>query len=1686
MEPLVGERDHSMSQNHTVTITIRASNLSDSALKEVVADLGQVGAASARVSGQLQQVGVAATQTGGRFRSGALEIIGFGSAAGVAQAGTMALLGGLRSAAGGLWQLHTGLENTRARLLAFTKDGAETERLLGMIQEEAAKSPFAFGEMADAVAGLLPAAKVTGAALEELIDLAQILAASNPAEGLAGAAFALREALSGDFTSVIERFNLSRVAINDLRAQGVPALEAVSTALRDMGLDMAVVTGLSQTTTGQISTLTDRFELAALALSKPWFDEFKRGLSSAMGATEGAHFDARIERWTAASETLAKAFGSVAGETLPALVDTLESTAESIAITGEALGTLSEILGNMFPPEAQEKARGWQQALSDFRDAAKETAFDIARWTASGGPLHLIIKFSDDYEEALANLTARTSEEQRAAQNYREELINVDLATRNVTESTNNLIDALERKPDWWFGEKAAGDLGGVSRASASTADELQHLATQAELAGAQGRDAMMSMADGLDTVTQASSAAAFAADKLAESHRAFGGALDSITGVMDIYATQRSQFQRDASAMEQAYDILIERQKNNIELTAEQVLFLENYERAHARAIGGVEDATIAEGMLAEAKQNLVIAQEELAKAIARGEENLEPYLEDVQKAGDVLNGFQPDSPMKQAIDAIAEAISGDEGLIAAIKLLPQEIAIAVDIAINGQSELDKLFGDLGGTFAGGFGGGGPASNALPAGGKPLARYTIPVGVNVQRGPFDTFVLDMGEMAQGEHDATATAQAAVERTVFDTLLTDLTTFAGRTYAATVTTVYQTSGTPPGGVVSDGGGGGGSKGQQAQGLGGLPAVGPEALAGARDSLSNAQEYAALIDELVRALGEIAAREGSAVEAAKAYASAARTVLDVFSTALDLTRELGQSAVVYGDVQEAAIAALKFLTEKAVASLGDSAALYSGEYLEHLTVYADAARGALGVVTDAVALVRELDDTTIVYGEWQAQAVANLKFIAEKALSSIGDSAAIYAGPYLEQTQIYADAAASALSVLQDALELVEALRDTTALATVDMGIVTRNAATLAAVALQAATAFGGAAATWRGGETEQLAAAVADATRALADTIALLDALGNGAAAAVKSNHRLEGQVAGLAEQARTIAARFADAAAGWDDAAGPAMSDLAEAVSAATRALTDTLDLLAALDTPIEEGTKRAVLIERRVAQWSADARVIADAFAAAADGWRGEVNPAVEEFAEAAGHSLDVLAAVPTALEAILAFGATEDRVDVAGLSQQMAADVRIMTDALLTIADDYTPLQVEALATFAEGAGQGVALMGETARAMTAIAETSRLSEQQMQVFYANFLDILELIAQMAAAAEPYAELAADLAATLEDIADAIGAAAEAVGDAAGDSAKALGSTAGATNALAASIGRGPGGRGPFSGPPNAGGGAGTSSDPTIDALISSLLGFDATAQQLADVIELVASQIEAANQPHADWFSQEGWYLKNEFLSLIGGAIYGQGGGYPSLRARDDPEALAALFDQLRELAQQDWVDSLISQLERQIESGTVTNIFEIMEQINKIFSLIQGEMQGLFPIDTGSDSGALDAANYAAEQLALLQEMLSNPEAWPAAATQAVADQLAASLADLGILGMSQLDFVNTLLGAVGVSPLADLPAAVGQAVTDAATVQAEIIAAAVAAALERATGQMSGEVSRSIGNAMREALSGAL
>jgi hypothetical protein len=236
-------------------------------------------------------------------------------AIGLAKMGVDALAATARQAADAFGiGLNSELENTRARFMAFTKDAALTESILAQVRAEADRTPFEFNEMANATASLIPSARQAQEPLMDLVKTAEILAAANPAQGLEGAAFSLREAVSGDFQSVIERFDLPRSYLNQLKEEGVPALEAVRKAMQAMGYDAQLVGNMATTLSGRWSTFRDTIDSLRLKISQPIFDRLKLGLESLQGWFDRnkESIDRFAARTAAAIETILDGLGGLA------------------------------------------------------------------------------------------------------------------------------------------------------------------------------------------------------------------------------------------------------------------------------------------------------------------------------------------------------------------------------------------------------------------------------------------------------------------------------------------------------------------------------------------------------------------------------------------------------------------------------------------------------------------------------------------------------------------------------------------------------------------------------------------------------------------------------------------------------------------------------------------------------------------------------------------------------------------------------------------------------------------------------------------------------------------------------------------------------------------------------------------------------------------------------------------------------------------------------------------------------------------------------------------------------------------------------------------------------------------------------------------------------------------------------
>lgn len=143
------------------------------------------------------------------------------------------------------------LERIQATLRAVTGSQAEYNRVLAVAQANQQLFGGSLEQNLTAMQQFAFIANRTGASLEELNRVAQLLAVVNPAEGFEGAGFALSELFAGDITSIVERFNLPRNAVRALADEGVSAeerLQGLTDLLAQQGITSETLAASLDTT----------------------------------------------------------------------------------------------------------------------------------------------------------------------------------------------------------------------------------------------------------------------------------------------------------------------------------------------------------------------------------------------------------------------------------------------------------------------------------------------------------------------------------------------------------------------------------------------------------------------------------------------------------------------------------------------------------------------------------------------------------------------------------------------------------------------------------------------------------------------------------------------------------------------------------------------------------------------------------------------------------------------------------------------------------------------------------------------------------------------------------------------------------------------------------------------------------------------------------------------------------------------------------------------------------------------------------------------------------------------------------------------------------------------------------------------------------------------------------------------
>ena len=288
--------------------------------------------------------------------------------------------------------LNSRLEQSSAAFEALTGSAGAARELLRITREEAAKG-FDVSQMQEAGRTLVTSAQGSSEAFRELLQLSEQLAVVDPAAGIASGAFAIREALSGDFTSLVERFEVSRVAIARWRAEGVSNLEIVRRAVESVGGSAAAVDRLGRTFEARQTVIANfANELRQLA-GAGLFDRLNDLL--ARGAGLIVEYGDRLRALAGAVGAL---FAGVAERLTAALSGPLRALTEMLAP-----GLWDQLAAGM--ERVPEQLEQTTQAAGRAAPAVEDVTRTLARLGIEGGRLNLDVdRVRRGYEDQLAPL----------------------------------------------------------------------------------------------------------------------------------------------------------------------------------------------------------------------------------------------------------------------------------------------------------------------------------------------------------------------------------------------------------------------------------------------------------------------------------------------------------------------------------------------------------------------------------------------------------------------------------------------------------------------------------------------------------------------------------------------------------------------------------------------------------------------------------------------------------------------------------------------------------------------------------------------------------------------------------------------------------------------------------------------------------------------------------------------------------------------------------------------------------------------------------------------------------------------------------------------------------------------------------------------------------------------------------
>jgi hypothetical protein len=128
--------------------------------------------------------------------------------------------------------------------------------------------------------------------LERMWDLTERLNAVDPAQGVEGAVYALRELFSGDSMSMVERFEMPRQIMNEIKKLPIEQqLSRLDEYFNKIGMTTKLVDEMGGTTIGKWNQLQEQVSLVLRKMGEPSLDVLGKFFSRLSGKIESGQFE---------------------------------------------------------------------------------------------------------------------------------------------------------------------------------------------------------------------------------------------------------------------------------------------------------------------------------------------------------------------------------------------------------------------------------------------------------------------------------------------------------------------------------------------------------------------------------------------------------------------------------------------------------------------------------------------------------------------------------------------------------------------------------------------------------------------------------------------------------------------------------------------------------------------------------------------------------------------------------------------------------------------------------------------------------------------------------------------------------------------------------------------------------------------------------------------------------------------------------------------------------------------------------------------------------------------------------------------------------------------------------------------------------------------------------------------------